>query len=147
MIVKFFFKDSAVKLTERRRLKLFLSQLFELEKTQGASLTYVFCSDEYLLAINREFLQHNTYTDIITFRLSDNGEPVNGEIYISTDRVFDNARNLGVNSNHELHRVIFHGALHLCGLNDKKQSERKIMRSTEDKYLKMYFNVPRIPVP
>jgi rRNA maturation RNase YbeY len=110
-----------------------------MEGKDFLSLNYIFCSDNYLLGINNEFLQHDDYTDIITFCLSGSKEPINGEIYISTDRVKDNARIHGVAINEEIHRVIFHGALHLCGFNDKKSAEKKEMRFQEDKYLKLYF--------
>jgi probable rRNA maturation factor len=103
-------------------------------------LNYIFCTDEYLLQVNRDFLQHDYYTDIITFDLSDTSKRVSGEIYISVDRVKDNALTQGVSFTEELHRVIFHGALHLCGYKDKKPAEVKAMRSAEDKYLELYFS-------
>lgn len=139
MVVKFFFADTVVKLKDRNRLKLFLKHLFKMEKRPATSLTYVFCTDGYLLSINNEFLQHDTYTDTITFCLTGVDEPVVGEIYISIDRVLENASRLGIDSNNELHRVIFHGALHLCGFKDKKPADKKIMRRKEDEYLQRYF--------
>jgi rRNA maturation RNase YbeY len=131
-----------VSLKERTRLKQFIIKLFRQEKKPLASLSYIFCSDQYLLDINRQFLQHDFYTDIITFPLSDAGQPINGEIYISVDRVRDNAREFGSSVRKELHRVIFHGALHLCGYKDKGPRDEKLMRKMEDKYLKLY-SVPR----
>jgi len=139
MAVQFFFNASLIKLSERRRLKLFINQLFKEERMLFSSLSYVFCSDQYLLSINREFLQHDDYTDIITFCLSGASEPVEGEIYISTDRVKENAISIGTSINNELHRVIFHGALHLCGYKDKKPSDKRKMTDAEDKYLQLYF--------
>lgn len=103
------------------------------------SLTYIFCSDEYLLEINRSHLKHNYYTDIITFDLSETPEAITGEIYISTDRVRDNAETLCVTLKEELHRVIFHGALHLCGYKDKTPKDAKAMRAAEDRSLHAYF--------
>ena len=100
-------------------------------------LNYVFCSDDRVLEINRQFLAHDFFTDIITFELSDN-EYTNGEIYISTDRVRDNAKALKVSVVAELHRVIFHGALHLCGYKDKTGKDEALMRKKEDEYLKRY---------
>lgn len=114
--------------------------LFKKEKKKLANLNYIFCSDEYLLAINRDFLQHDYYTDIVTFELNDPGTPISGEIYISIDRIRDNAKNLEESFTRELHRVIFHGALHLCGYRDKTQEEEKLMRKMEDKYLSSYFS-------
>jgi len=139
MAVQFFFNASLIKLSERRRLKLFINLLFKEERMLFSSLSYVFCSDQYLLSINREFLQHDDYTDIITFCLSGASEPVEGEIYISTDRVKENAISIGTSINNELHRVIFHGALHLCGYKDKKPSDKRKMTDAEDKYLQLYF--------
>ena len=102
-------------------------------------LNYIFCSDKELLRINQEFLGHDFYTDIVTFELSETPGKIQGEIYISIDRVKENAKKLGVSFKSELHRVIFHGALHLCGYGDKTKSEKEEMRETEDYYLELYF--------
>ncbi len=131
-----------VSLKERTRLKDVIISLFRQEKKPLAELNYIFCSDRRLLEINRQFLQHDFYTDIITFPLSDPGHPINGEIYISVDRVRDNAATFGSSIQRELLRVIFHGALHLCGYKDKTPREKKLMRKMEDVYLEL-FNVPR----
>ncbi len=95
--------------------------------------------EAYLLQINCDFLQHEYYTNIITFDLSDTPQRVSGEIYISVDRVKDNAATHGVSFTEELHRVFFHGALHLCEYQDKKPAEVKAMRMMEDRYLGAYF--------
>jgi rRNA maturation RNase YbeY len=131
-----------ISLEERTRLKQFLITLFKKEKKALAELSYIFCSDQRLLEINRQFLQHDFYTDIITFPLSDPGQPISGEIYISVDRVRDNAIEFGSSIRKELHRVIFHGALHLCGYKDKSPRDEKLMRKMEDKCLELY-SVPR----
>jgi rRNA maturation RNase YbeY len=110
-----------------------------MEKQELWSLTYVFCSDEYLLDINKEYLNHDYFTDIITFNLANTDQPVEGEIYISLDRVKENAQKLGQSYKDELHRVIFHGALHLCGFKDKALEEQTRMRKKEDEYLDLYF--------
>ncbi|MBX2913796.1 MAG: rRNA maturation RNase YbeY [Cyclobacteriaceae bacterium] len=102
-----------------------------------SELTYVFCSDSYLLSINKEFLKHNTLTDIITFRLSKRVEPIEAEIYISIERVADNAERFQVSKDQELHRVIIHGVLHLIGFKDKKASEKRLMRKTEEACLSL----------
>ena len=86
-----------------------------------------------------QFLKHDFYTDILSFPLSAKGEPLIGEIYISVDRVRDNAKNLGASFREELHRVIFHGILHFCGYKDKSPADIILMRSREDKCLKTYF--------
>lgn len=131
--------SAKISLQERRRLKLFLVALFKREKADLGELQYVFCSDAYLLGINRQFLDHDYYTDIITFDLSEPDEPINAEIYISVERVRENAREFKTSLSKELHRVIFHGALHLCGYTDKGFQAEKEMRKMEDKYLNLYF--------
>ncbi len=132
--------ESACTLKHRTALKDFISSLFHKEGKSLASLTYVFCSDAYLLELNRSYLQHDYFTDIITFDLSENKKQIIGEIYISIDRVRDNATTVGVSFNNELHRLIFHGALHLCGYKDKSAREKTAMTAAEDKYLALYFS-------
>ena len=126
-------------LKSRKTLKAFLLKLFKAEKKSLASLSYIFCSDDYLLKINQTYLRHDFFTDIITFDLSSSRSRLDGEIYISVDRVKDNARTHSVSFQEELHRVIFHGALHLCGYKDKSKSEAAAMRAAENKLLKAYF--------
>ncbi|MFI8377796.1 rRNA maturation RNase YbeY [Leeuwenhoekiella sp. NPDC079379] len=100
-------------------------------------LGYVFCSDEYLLEINEQFLKHDTFTDIVTFDYTEN-KLLNGEMYISTDRVAENASTFEVNFNTELRRVMIHGLLHMCGYGDKTEEEMAIMRAKEDFYLNLW---------
>ena len=126
-------------LANRTLLKEFVASLFKKEKTRLNSLSYIYCSDKYLLNINKQFLKHDFYTDIVTFNLAERSKPVSGEIYISIDRVRDNAINFDVSFNKELHRVIFHGALHLCGYRDKSPADQRLMRRMEDQYLRQYF--------
>ena len=97
---------------------------------------YLFCDDEKILEVNREFLQHDYYTDIITFDYCE-GDTLNGDIVISLDTVRSNAQQLGKDYSEELHRVIIHGILHLCGQNDKAPGERELMEAAEDKALAM----------
>ena len=139
MPIQFFFIDVKIALRERRRLKTFIERMFRNEGIQINSLVIIFCSDEYLLGVNRRFLNHDYYTDIITFNLADKEELVEGEIYISTDRIRENALTNKVALQNELHRIIFHGVLHLCGFKDKKPNEKTLMTIEENKYLKMYF--------
>ena len=136
--VQFYFLDRNPALKERTRLKLFIEKLFTSEKMKLGNLSYIFCSDEHLLTINNDFLKHDFYTDVITFDLSSSKNEIEGEVYLSVDRIKDNAKQLGVSFKEELHRVMFHGALHLCGYKDKKKEEALIMRSKENKYLKRY---------
>jgi rRNA maturation RNase YbeY len=130
--------DSALTLPAKTDLKLFIESLFKMEKTPLATINYIFCSDKYLLSINQQFLNHDYYTDIITFGLHDKGTPVVAEVYISVDRVKDNAKSLGVTFTNEMLRVLFHGALHLCGYKDKSKADISMMRAKEDAYLKLY---------
>lgn len=137
-IVQFHFLEET-SITNRTALKAFITSLFKKEGRKLDTIQYIFCSDEYLLEINRQYLQHDYYTDIITFDLSEPRQATTAEIYISIDRVRDNAQNFNSSFKRELHRVIFHGALHLCGYKDKKPKEEILMRKMEDKYLGLYF--------
>lgn len=139
MPIQFFFLQDKHILKDRAALKTFLPTVFRRHKKQLSNLTYIFCSDDYLLAINKAHLQHDFYTDIITFDLSESPKQITGEIYISTDRVRDNAATLGISIKEELHRVIFHGALHLCGFKDKNPVDQKEMRAVEDMCLIAYL--------
>jgi probable rRNA maturation factor len=138
MAIHFFTQEVKFTLRERTVLKLFLADVFKQEGKEVNELTYVFCSDEELLAINRQYLQHDYYTDIITFDLSITKQAVMGEIHISIDRVRENAKEHQQTFNRELHRVIFHGALHLCGYKDKSPKDEKNMRLKEEYYLNAY---------
>lgn len=120
-------------------LKRFISTLFRTEKQHLNRLKIIFCSDEYLLRINKEFLQHDELTDIITFELSEHPDFTEGEIYISLDRVVENAEAFRAPKHQETLRVIFHGVLHLCGYGDKSVVQKKKMREREDFYLNRYY--------
>lgn len=100
-------------------------------------LTYIFCDDEKIIEVNRQFLQHDYYTDIITFDYS-RGKRISGDMFISLDTVASNAEMLGVSYNAELHRVIIHGVLHLCGIDDKGEGEREIMEGFENEALALF---------
>lgn len=99
-------------------------------------INYVFVDDERILEVNRQFLQHDYYTDIITFDYTQ-GRVISGDLFISLDTISSNARQLNVPYEQELHRVIIHGVLHLCGLNDKGPGERELMEAAEDKALSL----------
>ena len=126
-------------LRNRRKLKEFLVSIFRLEKVKLHSLNFVFSTDKAVRSINKEFLNHDYFTDIITFCLSEKGQPVVADIYISVDRIRDNALLEKETFQKELHRVVFHGALHLCGYGDKSGEEIKRMRKREDHYLGRYL--------
>jgi rRNA maturation RNase YbeY len=107
---------------------------------------YIFCSDNYLLRLNKNFLRRDYFTDILSFELNEQFEPLTGEIYISIDRVLENSRLYKTGFKNEILRVIFHGTLHLCGYKDKRPQDVKIMRQKEDLYLdrfKDYISVSR----
>jgi len=137
--VAFHFIKKDFYLEDRSNLKEFIVELFKKEKFRLISLDYIFCSDDYLLSINRNFLKHDYFTDIISFDLSVKKEGLTGEIYISIDRVRENAIYYKNSFKMELHRVIFHGALHLCGYQDKTTHQTREMRGQENKYLSLYF--------
>ena len=138
----FFNADETVKIKNKQMIKNLICWLFKKEKIKLEKINYVFCSDEYLLKINQQYLRHETLTDIITFPLSETGKPVAAEIYISLPRIRENAKIFGTKYENELLRVMIHGALHLCGYKDKKKSEQLQMRAKENYYLSQ-FNVPR----
>ena len=136
--VRFNYADiNSITLTKKKEVKLLIANIFKQEGKELEYIDYIFCSDEYLLNINRSFLHHDYYTDIITFDLSEN-KGIIGEVYISADRVKDNAITLQSTFSQEMLRVIFHGALHLCGYKDKKKSEITLMRGKEDYYLRSF---------
>jgi len=141
MPARFYEQEVAAKLKDKRKLSAFLDKLISkhLKNIKKIQLQYIFCDDSYLLAMNQQFLNHDTLTDIITFDMSEQEDEVTGEIYISIDRVVENAKKFSVAYKDELHRVIFHGALHLCGFKDKKTADKEEMRKQEDKCLKEYF--------
>ncbi len=99
-------------------------------------IAYIFCSDEHILEVNRQYLQHDYYTDIITFDYTA-GDRISGDLFISLDTVRTNAEQFGTTYEEELHRTIIHGILHLCGINDKGPGEREIMEAAENKALSM----------
>lgn len=139
MEIAFHFQQQAT-LKNRRKLRAFLVFMFKEEQKAAQSLNIIFCEDEYLLGINRSFLSHDFYTDIVTFNLADKQHDIAGELYISVERVKDNASNLNISFEKELHRVIFHGILHLCGYKDKTNKDIVSMRAAEDRYLLSYFS-------
>lgn len=139
MSIQFFCAETSIALLQKKKLKIFIEQLVCEQKRTLSSLSVIFCKDDYLLNINRQFLKHDYYTDIITFNLAENVAIIEGEIYISIERIRENATINLVSQNKELHRVIFHGVLHLCGYKDKSKKEKERMTAAENKYLDKYF--------
>lgn len=140
MAIQFYEVDVTSKLKEKRRLSAFIKALvLEHLDVKKIDMSYIFCDDTYLLEKNQQFLNHDTLTDIITFDLSESETDLLSEIYISVDRITENAQKFGIDYNTELHRVIFHGALHLCGFKDKKKEDKALMTGMENDCLKKYF--------
>jgi probable rRNA maturation factor len=137
--VLFFNADISIVIRNKRFIKKIIKGAFLREQHKLEELTYIFCSDDYLLRINQNYLNHDTLTDVITFPFSNKNEPVKAEVYISIDRVKENSQKYESTFESELLRVIIHGALHLCGYKDKKSDEKKVMKIKEDFYLKSYY--------
>lgn len=129
-----FFYENDFKLLKGNRYSEWLQDVILEEGCEPGEINYIFCNDAYLLELNREFLKHDTLTDIITF---DNslGKQLQGEIYISTERIKENAEEFHTSFPDELSRVLVHGILHLCGYKDKSEEEEKQMRAKENYYL------------
>ena len=144
MSIRFHHADKSCTLANKRALKQFIETRCTREGHKGQrQISIIFCSDDYLLGINRQFLNHDYYTDIITFPLTSTPQLLEAEIYISIDRVKENSLQFAKTTkasafNQELHRVIFHGVLHLLGYGDKTPAQKKAMRAAEDKWLKLY---------
>ncbi len=131
-----FHSESDFNLINQTKLSKWIEFCINQENKELGEITYVFCDDHYLLRLNIKHLNHNTLTDIISFDYGvDN--IVSGDIYISTDRVADNAKNLSIEFCDELHRVMIHGVLHYCGYKDKTSNDKITMRSKEDYYLSL----------
>ncbi|MBT8255597.1 MAG: rRNA maturation RNase YbeY [Bacteroidia bacterium] len=131
-----FFSENNFKLSEPEQVKNWIGEIIVGEGKQEGEISFVFCSDEYLLDLNRRFLDHDTLTDILSFDNSI-GNEIHGEIYISTERVKENAADFDCKFNEEILRVMAHGILHFCGYNDKTDSEKQLMRAKEDRALSL----------
>jgi len=138
--ITFYSADVKIPVKNRSDLKAGVVKIFLIEGYALKHLSYIFCSDDYLLTLNNQFLQHNFYTDILTFSISQKNQPIEGEIYISTDRIKENAKIFNVSYEKELLRVMIHGALHLCGYDDQTEKAKKEMRQKEDFYIQLYTN-------
>ena len=137
MPVYFFEEDIRFSLEAEEKTREWVENVIEKENRVIGALNFIFCSDEHLHEINLQYLNHDTFTDIITFDNSEKVEEVSGDIFISIDRVKANAQELGLAFNQELHRVIIHGVLHLIGYNDKTEQEQQQMREKEDACLSL----------
>jgi probable rRNA maturation factor len=135
--IEFFSQDLPFKPSKPQKTKRWIREVILREGRRLLQLNYIFCSDEHLLTINRQYLQHNTLTDIITFDNSENPNDIEGDIFISIERVEANAQQLGTNFDEELHRVLIHGVLHLMGYRDKTPKDKSLMRKKEDACLSL----------
>jgi rRNA maturation RNase YbeY len=136
-MIQFCTEDITFSLKEKLKHKAWLNEVAKQEGKKILELTYVFCSDEYLLQINQEYLNHDTLTDIVTFDNSEDPKKIEGDIFISIERVMENGNKLGT-SETELKRVMVHGLLHLLGYKDKKKEDKTLMTEKEDFYIKQY---------
>lgn len=136
--VFFHYSDRQLTIKNKVKIRAFIQDIFKAEKVTMKRIDYIFCSDEFLLNINRSFLNHDTFTDIVTFDLSDHPNEIIGEIYISIDRVKENATMHNCSFTTEILRVLFHGSLHLCGYKDKSKKDILEMRGKEDFYISTY---------
>lgn len=133
--IQFFEEDISYKLKNKTLVRQWIKETIIAEGFKLKELTYVFCSDAYLLPLNQQYLDHDTYTDIITFDNSEVEGEIVGDIFISIERIRENAAKFGHAETEELHRVIIHGALHLLGYTDKSVVTKKKMTQKEDEYL------------
>ena len=136
-MIQFCTEDITFSLKEKLKHKAWLNEVAKQEGKKILELSYVFCSDEYLLQINQEYLNHDTLTDIVTFDNSEDPKKIEGDIFISIDRVKENGERLGTKET-ELERVMVHGLLHLLGYKDKKKEDKALMTDKEDFYIKQY---------
>lgn len=139
-MINFFCEDIEFKVQKPNFLKKWLKESAVNEGFTVKDLNYIFCSDEYLHKINLEYLDHDTLTDIITFDNTEKEGKIEGDIFISIDRVRDNAKDFSTEFDHELRRVLVHGLLHLCGYLDETDEEEAEMRTRENEYLSKYTN-------
>ena len=137
--VFFFEEDTAFKPKNKARLREWLKATVIAEGYTLSELNYIFCSDTYLLAMNQQYLDHDTYTDVITFDNSELADVIVGDIFISIDRIRENAAQFSGNETDELHRVMIHGALHLLGYKDKTKADKSLMTEKENFYLTKRF--------
>lgn len=138
MAIQFFEEDIKFTLKEKNKYKRWLKAIAENDGYKITDLNYIFCTDEYLHKINLDYLNHDTYTDIITFDNSEEEKLIEGDIFVSIERIIDNAEKLESGVEKEIQRVMSHGLLHLMGYKDKNKKDKKIMREMEDRCISLY---------
>lgn len=135
-MISFNFESDFV-LSNEKSISSWLSKVIISEKKKEGEINFIFCDDEYLLEINQKYLNHDTLTDIISFDYAV-GNELHGDIFISVERVRENALEFAVSFEEELLRVLSHGVLHFCGYKDKAESDQKLMRLKEDEKIKLF---------
>jgi probable rRNA maturation factor len=140
--IQFFSEDFHFTLKNKGRVRSWLTEVIKSEKKNPWYINFIFCSDEYLLELNKTYLKHETLTDIITFPFAEEQGNISGDIYISIPRVKENAGKFGQGFGGELHRVMVHGILHLLGYNDKSRKEKREMTAKENNYLASFPGQP-----
>lgn len=143
-MIRFFNEDIPYKLARKQLTRQWLKRQAEGEGYTVGELNYIFCSDDYILQVNKDYLEHDYYTDIITFDQSEEEGILAGDIFISVERVSDNAGQLGVLPEQEMRRVLAHGLLHLCGYGDKSMQEATQMRVKEDEWLTAFPTLSQV---
>jgi len=139
--ISFFSEDIEFSLSRPRKTSAWLKEVIKKERGTLSNLNFIFCSDSYLHSLNQQYLNHSTLTDIITFDNAEYEGEIEGDIFISVERVRENAKKFEVPFENELHRVLVHGVLHLLGYNDKTKAEKLAMRQREDRHL----SLPSVP--
>jgi rRNA maturation RNase YbeY len=135
--INFFTEELTFILPQKKNIRKWIEEIIHRENKKPGILNFIFCSDAYLLDLNIKYLNHNTFTDVITFDQSLDGTDISGDIYISIDRIKENAKTFKTRFNSELNRVMCHGILHLIGYNDKTSEESRIIKGKEDYYLSL----------
>lgn len=135
-MIAFYEEDAKAKLTQKLTIRRWIKAVIDTYHAKPGDINYIFCSDEYILDVNRQYLNHDYFTDVITFDYVEDGI-ISGDIYISVDTVASNAALYNTTYIDELHRVVIHGVLHLCGIKDKTDEDAAIMRAAEEKALAM----------
>lgn len=138
--IRFYSEDTSFNLKQKSKIRTWLAGIVFEEKQLACDLSYIFCSDSYLLELNKKFLGHDTYTDILTFSNPEDPSKIAGDIFISIDRVSENAVKYNQAFDRELSRVMVHGVLHLLGYKDKTLKEKALMSNKEDHHLEKVIN-------
>lgn len=137
MPIQYFYEEVDFKISNEKHLTEWISSVVHSYNFNIQEVNFIFCSDEYLLEINKQHLNHDYFTDIITFDNSEQSGLIESDVFISVDRIKENAQNLSVEFTQELHRVMIHGILHLVGFGDKSAEEKRVMREKEDACLSL----------